>query len=36
MVPDENVPLERRKLATVIVSSIDLIPLEKFGLPRIK
>ncbi|XP_076269542.1 putative pseudouridine-5'-phosphatase isoform X1 [Rhynchophorus ferrugineus] len=36
MIPDENVPQERRRLATVVVSSIDLIPLEKFGLPPLK
>ncbi|KAL1491356.1 hypothetical protein ABEB36_011964 [Hypothenemus hampei] len=36
MVPDENTPLESRKNATLVVTSIDETPLEKFGLPPLR
>ncbi|XP_030750340.1 probable pseudouridine-5'-phosphatase isoform X2 [Sitophilus oryzae] len=36
MIPDHYVPEERRRDATLVVSSLDLIPLEKFGLPSLK
>ncbi|XP_019767331.1 probable pseudouridine-5'-phosphatase isoform X2 [Dendroctonus ponderosae] len=36
MVPDENVPVEARKNATLVVNSLDKTPLEQFGLPPIK
>ncbi|CAG9771637.1 unnamed protein product [Ceutorhynchus assimilis] len=36
MVPDENIAEDQRKGATVVVSSLDLTPLEKFGLPSLK
>lgn len=36
MVPDENIPEELRKDATVVVSSVDEVDLEPFGLPPLK
>lgn len=35
MIPDENVPAELQKSATIRVSSLSDTPLEKFGLPAL-
>lgn len=35
MIPDENVPADLQKSATVRVSSLSDAPLEKFGLPAL-
>lgn len=36
MVPDENVPIEARQNATLVVNCVDKTPLEQFGLPAIE
>lgn len=36
MLPDENIPEEFRKDATIVVSALDETPFEKFGLPPLE
>ncbi|KAJ8979167.1 hypothetical protein NQ317_018989 [Molorchus minor] len=36
MVPDPNIPQEKRQHATLVISCLDQAPLEAFGLPALK